>query len=243
MRWWPTIFLLLFGLLVPTNRAATNDSFAAGLELIRAGNFPAATSVYQTAFPAEISVGALLNLGFSEWQRGHAGPAIRAWEQAQWVDALDERAAMNLKFARQVTQLEAPELKWFEQASTWLPVNWWVWIAGGSLWLAVGVTVLPSIFRRRKAGWHATLAAVGWMIFLFSLTANYGVVSRTHLGIVLPKNASLQLTPTSESEVITTLTSGESARQLRERGNYLLIRTSNATGWILREQFGRINPP
>ena len=237
------IFLLAFGAVTSASRAATNDFFVQGIELNRAGNLLEAAAAYETSLTNTIAVGALLNLGIIEWQRGHAGTAIRAWEQAQWVDTFDTRAEVNLKFARQVAQLDAPELKWFEQASTWLPANWWVWIAGGSLWLAVGVTVAPGILRRRKAGWHATLAAVGWMIFIFSLTANYGVISRANLGIVLPKNAQLQLTPTRDSEVVATLASGESARQLRERGNYLLIRTGNATGWILREQFGRINPP
>ncbi len=238
---WLIIFLTMCSL-TKTISATTNDSFAQGVTLIRSGDFPAAAALCEASLKTETTSGTLVNLGIIEWQRGHAGPAIQAWEQALWVDAFDERAIANLKFARQVAQLDAPELKWFEQASTWLPANWWVWLAGVSLWLAVGAMVLPGIFRRRKTGWQQTLAALGWGIFLFSLTANYGVVSRTNLGFVLKKNAPLQLTPTSEGEVVATLTAGEPARWMRARGNFLFIRTANASGWILREQFGLINP-
>ena len=98
--------------------------------------------------------------------------------------------------------MDEPQLKWFETASAWLPPNAWVWLAGASLWLAVGALVLPGIFRRRKAGWHQALAAFGFGIFLFSLAANCGVVSRTQIGFVLKKNAPLLLTPTAEGEVI-----------------------------------------
>ena len=60
---------------------------------------------------------------------------------------------------------------------------------------------LPGIFRRRKAGWQQALAALAFGIFLFSLTANFGVVSRTQIGFILKKNAPLLLTPTRAAEV------------------------------------------
>jgi hypothetical protein len=117
----------------------------------------------------------------------------------------------------------------------------WLWLAGASLWLAVGMMLLPSVARRQKAAWHQVLAACGLCVFLFSLAANCGVISRTHVGFVLKDDAPLLLTPTREGEVISTLTSGEPARELRVRGNYYLIRTESETGWIEQEQFGPIS--
>ena len=223
-----------------SHAAATNVFFARGTELSRAGQFPEAAAAFEQAVREQPAAGTLVNLGLAEWQRGHAGAAILAWEQAQWIDPFDPRAGTNLKFARQVAQVDAPQLKWFETASTWLPPNAWVWLAGASLWLAVGLLVLPGIFRRRVAGWQQTLAALAFGFFLFSLTANAGVVSRTQIGFVLKKNAPLLLTPTREGEVISTLTAGEPARQLRARGNYLFIRTSGESGWIELGEFRRI---
>ena len=220
----------------------TNDFFGQGLALGRAGQFPEAAAAFEKSAKDRPAVGTLVNAGIAEWQRGRAGAAILAWERAQWIDPFDARSAGNLKFAREVAQVDAPELAWFETVSTWLPANAWVWLAGASLWVAVGGLVLPGSFRRRRAGWHQALAAVGFGVLLLSLTANFGVLSRTEIGFVLKKNALLQLTPTKAAEVVSTLTAGEPARRLRARGDYLLIRTSFGTGWIERDAFGLINP-
>ena len=183
-----------------------------------------------------------MNLGIAEWRRGYAGAAILAWEQARWIDPFDSRAGADLKFARQAAQLDAPQLKWFEAASTWLPPAAWAWLTAASLWLATGMILLPGILRRRKAGWQQALAALAFGFFLFSMTADLGAVSRTQVGFVLKRNAPLLLTPTREAEVISTLAAGEPARRLRTRGNYYFIRTAFASGWINREQFGLVCP-
>jgi tetratricopeptide (TPR) repeat protein len=224
-------FAALFGL-VETGHAATNDFFAQGIAACGAGQFSEAVVAFENSIKTRPAAGTLVNLGIAEWQRGHAGAAILAWEQARWIDPFDSRAGANLKFARQVAQVDAPQLKWFETASTWLPPDAWVWLAGASLWLVVGLLVLPGIFRRRKAGWQQTLAALAFGFFLFSMTVNLGVVSRTQTGFVLKKNAPLLLTPTHEGEIIATLPAGEPARKLRAHGNYLFIRTAGESGWI-----------
>jgi hypothetical protein len=223
-------------------RAATNDFFAQGVELSRAGQFPEAAAAFEKSAQTQPAAGTLVNLGIAEWRRGHAGAAILAWEQARWIDPFDPRAGADLKFARQAAQLDAPQLKWFEAVSTWLPPDAWVWLAGASLWLAAGLMTLPGILRRRKAGWQQALAALAFGVFLFCITANLGVVSRTQIGFVLKKNAPLLLTPTGEAEVVSTLNAGEPARRQRTRGRYFFIRTAFASGWISREQFGLICP-
>lgn len=235
-------FLAVLSCAAKLNGAATNDFFADGVAAYREGQFVAAATAFEQAATNRPAVGTLLNLGLAEWRRGHAGPAILAWQQAQWLDPFDPRAGENLRFAYQVTQLDAPQLKWFETVSTWLPAEAWLWLAGASLWLATGMLLLPGIFRRHKAGWHQALAAVGLGLFLFSLAANLGVLSRMNLGFVLEKGAPLLLTPTPDGEVTTTLIAGEPARKLRTRGNYYLIRTEYGTGWIERTQFGIVLP-
>ncbi|HEY5344937.1 MAG TPA: hypothetical protein VIK62_01175 [Verrucomicrobiae bacterium] len=236
------IFLAAMFFAIGISRAeTTNYFFTQGIELSHAGQFPEAAAAFENSVKQKPSSGALLNLGIVEWQRGHAGAAIRAWEQARWIDPFDERAAQNLEFAREVAQVDGPQLKWFETASTWLPPDAWIWIAGASLWLAVGALVLPQVFRRKKSGWQQALAAIGLGIFLTSLAANIGVVSRTNLGFVLKKNAELKLTPTRAGEIISTLNAGEPVRELRTRGNYYLIRTVSESGWIDRNAFGLVS--
>jgi len=227
---------------VETSRAANPTVyFTQGLEFQRAGQYPEAAAAFEKSATARPAAGALVNLGLAEWQRGHAGAAILAWERSQWIDPFNNRAAQNLTFARQVIQVDALQLKWFEAASTWLPPDAWVWFAGASLWLAVGMLTLPPFLRWRKTGWQQALAAIGLGIFLASMTANLGVVSRTQLGIVLKKNVPLRLTPTREGEAIATLNAGEPARRLRTRGNFYFIRTFTESGWIERSSFGLVN--
>lgn len=239
------ILLILAGLiwLVNSSRAATDDAFAQGLTAAQAGDFSSAVEDFEKSIGQKPSSGALVNLGVSEWRRGHAGAAILAWERAQWIDPFDEAARENLKFARMAAQVDEPQLKWFEQASTWLPPNWWVWLAGAGLWTAIGALVLPGFLRRRKAGWQQWLAALGLGIFLFCITANIGVVSRMDLGFTLKKGTPLLLTPTRTSEVITTLAAGEPARRLKSRGDYCFVQTSFGAGWIEQKNLGLINQP
>jgi tetratricopeptide (TPR) repeat protein len=225
-----------------SGRATTNDFFAHGIELSHAGQFPEAAAAFEKSASIQPAAGTLVNLGLAEWQRGHAGAAILAWEQARWIDPFDSRAKTNLDFARQAAQVDEPQLKWFETVSTWLPPNAWVWLAGTTFWLAVGLLLLPGIFWRRKATWQQWLAALSFGVFLFSLTADFGVVSRTEIGFVVKKNAQLQLTPTHNGEIISTLAAGEPARKLRTRGDYVFIRTQGAAGWLEQDEFGLICP-
>ena len=55
--------------------AATNDLFAQGVELSRAGQFPEATAAFETSAQSQPASGTLVNLGIAEWRRGHARPS------------------------------------------------------------------------------------------------------------------------------------------------------------------------
>jgi len=222
--------------------AASDTSFRDGSSAYHAADFESAAKAFRQSAALHPASGTLQNLGLAEWQRSKIGPAIVAWEQALWLDPFNQSARANLRFARKAAQVEAPDLSWYEVISTWLPVNWWAWIAGVSLWLAVGVTIVPGVLRRPKAAWHQALAAFGVMLFLLSLPAHLGVQTRSRIGFILQKDTPLRLTPTQEAQAITRLSAGEPARLQRARGNYLLIRATRATGWVAQDQFGAICP-
>lgn len=225
---------------VQTGLATTDGAFVAGAQSYRAGVFPRAAEAFRESAERRPASGTLQNLGNAEWQLGRSGDAILAWEQALWVNPFDKNALNNLRFARAALQLDSPELRWYEAAASWLPANWWAWIAGGSLWLVVGMITLPGILRWRKATWQQAVAAVGLGVFLVSIPAHFGTLTRTRVGFVLEKNTPLRLTPTAEGEAVTRLTAGEPARWVRTRGNYLFIRTSRNAGWVGRSEFGLI---
>ena len=237
------VLLAAFLLGMTAGRAATNDDFENGIALSMSGQLPEAATAFGNAAKPHPSSGTLVDLGLAEWQSGHAGAAILAWEQARWINPYDLRAAANLDFARQVAQVEAPELKWYEAVSTILPPATWMWLTALTLWAILGLMILPGVLRRRRTGWHQWLAALAFGIFLFSLTADFGVTSRSNIGFIVRKNTQLRLTPTSEADSVSTLASGESARRLRTRGNFVFIRTPAASGWVAQDEFQTICPP
>jgi tetratricopeptide (TPR) repeat protein len=231
---------LIFALLVVTQNsfAAEENLFRAGIAAYEAGQYDLAAQSFRDSLATQTASGTLLNLGLAEWRRGREGEAILSWERATWLDPFNRDARNNLLFARENAEVNPPELSWFEFASTWLPADTWTWIAGGSLWLAVAMVTLPGIFRARKAGWHQTLAALAFGIFILSLAPSVGIVTRSKIGIILEKNAPLRQTPTREAEVVSLLPAGEPARELRERGNFIFVRTQNGNGWIEGGQIG-----
>ena len=228
-------FLALLAL-ETSSLAAGENEFRAGVAAYEAGQFDAAAKAFGDALGEQKASGTLLNLGLAEWQRGRAGAAILAWQQASWLNPFDHAAAENLVYAHDAASVNPPELTWFEEASAWLPANGWTWLAGLSLWLAVGLVTVPGFFRIRKAGWHQTVAALALGIFLLCLAPSVGIFTRAGLGIVMDKNTSLRLTPTQAAEVIAQLPPGEPFRALRQRGKYYFVRTQNGEGWIAQEQ-------
>jgi tetratricopeptide (TPR) repeat protein len=237
--------LLLLALLASLSSlsAATPDAlFRAGVSAYHAGDYSAAAAAFRQCVASQPASGSLQDLGNAEWQCRSTGAAILAWEQALWLDPFNRAARQNLRFARKTAQLESPELAWYEVVSTWLPVNWWAWIAGVSLWIAVGMAILPGVLRVPKATWHQATAACGLMVFLLSLPALAGVETRARIGFVLAKETPLRLTPTQEAQAVTHLAAGEPARWVRARGKYVLVRTNRALGWVERAQFGLTCP-
>jgi tetratricopeptide (TPR) repeat protein len=239
-----TCFVAILTMLMFTKNSlvAGETHFQAGVAAYEAGRFDLAARVFGDSLAENPAAGTLLNLGLADWYRGRTGEAILAWEQAAWLNPFDRAAWENLSYARENAPVNPPELTWFEQASTWLPANWWTWLAGGSLWLAVALVTLPGFFRIRKAGWHQTTSALSLGVFLLCLAPSVGVVTRSNLGIVLENNTLLRLTPTQSAENIATLPPGEPVRELRKRGDHIFIHTQNGNGWVERRQIGFLVP-
>jgi tetratricopeptide (TPR) repeat protein len=232
--------VVLLVCLFRADAAPVPDRFNAGIEAYRAGDYARSAQAFRDCAAAQPSAGALRNLGNAEWQRGRTGEAILAWERALWVNPFDRNARNNLRYARATAQLEAPELTWAETASTWLPLKWWAWTTAISLWLAVGMMTLPGVLRWRRAPWQQAVTALALGLFLLTLPAHVGALTRLRLGFVLPRDTPLRLTPTADAETLTRLGAGEPAREIRVRGRYRFIRTSHASGWVERDEFARI---
>lgn len=229
-------FVLLLSFFAMPLRAKA-DAFSEGIENYRAGNFSQAANQFRETISQQPSSGAFQNLGNAEWQQKQIGAAVLAWEQALWLNPFDHNARNNLKFARETAQLESPDLTWYEVASGWLPMNWWAWLTGISLWFAVGVLVLPGVLRWKKPVWQQASAALALVIFLLCLPAHIGTLTRAEIGFVLKPETPLRLTPTTNGQIVTRLASGEPARQIRSQGHFAFVRTRHTAGWIQQDSF------
>jgi hypothetical protein len=225
---------------IMANSSVSQGSFVAGTQAFKSSDFEHAAESFRQSALLRPASGTYQNLGLAEWQRSHVGAAVLAWEQALWLDPFNNSVRNNLRFARKAAQIENPELSWNEVISGWLPVNWWSWIVSSSLWLAIGAITVPTVLRRPKLSWHQGLAAFGAMLFLLSLPAQYGVHTRAQIGFVLAKGTALRLTPTRDSQMISQLPPAEPIRWVRARGDFVLVRTSRAIGWVERQQIGLI---
>jgi hypothetical protein len=234
--------LLSLGLAVVLASRAGAGSFADGVTAYHGNDFAQAAEIFSHLSTTEPSAGVWRNLGNAHWRQNEVAAAVLAWERAGWVDPFDAAIPNNLKFARDAAQLEAPELTWYEIASTWLPLNWWAALATFSWWLAVGGMLWPVVLRRRKSATQQAVVALGLGVFLLSLPANFGAFTRTKIGFMLQRDTPLRLTPTAEGEPITRLAAGDPARVVRERGDYLLVQTRRTRGWVLRDEFALICP-
>jgi tetratricopeptide (TPR) repeat protein len=241
LTWWKAIvFCWIVAIGLSRGFGADTDLFTAGIEAYNSGQFTTAAEMFQRSATQEIASGTLQNLGNAQWKQGRIGGAILAWEQALWVNPFDARARNNLRFARDEAQLEAPELAWYEVTSSWLPANWWAWLAGFSFWGAVSALVLPGVMRWRRAAWMHAVAAIGFGLFLLCLPAHLGTVTRARVGFVLNSDTLLRLTPTSTAETVTRLTAGDPVRHLRRRGLYAFVKTRYSQGWLLASEVGWI---
>jgi tetratricopeptide (TPR) repeat protein len=215
--------------------------FRAGTEAYSNGDYATALAAFRQSAALHPASGTLQNLGNARWECGQTGAAILAWEQALWLNPFDGSARNNLRFARRTAQLESPDLSWYEAVSSWLPLNGWTWLCAFSVWLVVGMGLLPGIFQVRKAAWHQALAAFGLAVFLLSIPAQIGVQTRSRLGFILQKDTPLRLTPTDQAQYLGRLPAGEPGRIERVHGRYVLLRTERALGWVERSQFGALS--
>ena len=239
------LLICVGGLLICRHVASASvetNFFKLGTAAYEQKDFSLAAKMFATSAASEPAAGTFQNLGNAEWQNARTAEAILAWERALLLHPFDRHADNNLKFGRESAQLEAPELTWCEIVASWLPANVWAWLACGSLWFAVGTMMLPGILRRRRSATQQAVIALGLGVFLLSVPANYGVWTRSHIGFVLERETPLRLTPTAEAEATTKLAAGEPGRILRERQNYLLIRTRRTTGWVERSGFTLVTP-
>ena len=242
---WFSAVLLMLLCVYPENNLwaiAADALFQDGIQAYIDKDYESAAQTFRTLLSNAPASGVLHNLGNAEWKCGRTGPAILAWERANWLEPFDANTTANLRFARKTAGLEAPNLAWYEICSTWLSSRAWAWLATISFWSGLATVMLPGNLRKRRADWPQGVAAGAFAVFFICIPALAGIHTRSSLGVILPDQTPLRLTPTRDAQILGKLGAGESARVEMARGNYLYIRTGNdSAGWIERTELGLIS--
>lgn len=220
--------------------ASSPQAFVEASGQYEAGKYQDAVKTLQAA---PVSPGVLHNLGNAEFKSGRTGAAILAWERARVLDPSFRNSAANLHFARSQAGLDEPRWIWHERYAAWQSPDAWLWIASITFWAALAFFTLPALLEIRRTVWTQAGAATAIVIFILTIPALVGIVSRGNVGIVLAADTELKLTPTQEGEMLGKLSEGEMARVEKKRGEFLYIRaSSDRAGWVRRNEFTRIWP-
>ncbi len=233
---------ILFGLLAlvfssPAAFAGTGDAN----KLFQSGDFSAAANSYQKIIAAEgPSVAALYNLGNSHYRLGQHGPAILAYERAKLLAPRDPDLQANLNLARKAAAVFDksaldPRL---EAVFGYLSLNEWSWlVAGAALWTGV-LSVFAGLVRISNP--VARRLALGSIVFsgiLISAGTAALVLRRDEAGrgIVLSKDAVIQLSPFEKAETVGTPGAGRIVRMGAKNGGYFYVDVPGTElhGWIL----------
>ncbi len=221
--------------------AVDQNLFLQGSSAYERGDFAEAREAWTA--PGKTSSGTLHNLGNAEYKLGHAGPAILAWERALALAPGRKNTAANLRFARSQAGLLEPQHPWHERYSALLSPGVWLTVASISFWGGIAFLALPPLLKRQRTSWTQAAAVLAIVLFLLTLPALAGLISRSRIGVVVAADTELRLTPTKEAEVLGKLTAGELARAERVRGNYVYVRgAADRAGWVQRQEFKKIWP-
>lgn len=220
-----------------------NPTFFKGSKAYVAGELTDADIAWQRLITLSASPGLLHNFGNAEFKLGKLGPAILAWERARALDPSFRNTTANLRFARGQAGLTEPEWVWHEKYSALLAPDAWLWTATGAFWLAIALLALPPLLKRKRTAWTQGGAVVAIGVFLLTVPALVGIMSRGKVGVVLAAETILRLTPTKEGEMLGKLAEGELARVEKSRGEYVYVRgASDRAGWVRGEEFAKIWP-
>ena len=232
---------LLFLATTKAALGADESTFMEGSRAYQGGDYPAAAQAWEA--PGRTSSGTLHNLGNAQFKLGHPGPAILAWERALAIKPSSKNTAANLRFARSQGGLGEPQYPWHEKYSALLSPGLWLFVASLSFWGAIALLAVPPLLKQRRAAWTQATAVVAIAVFLLTVPALAGLLSRAHLGVILAPETELRLTPTREAEILGKLTEGELARVEKVRGDFLYIRgAADRAGWVQGKEFEKIWP-
>ncbi|MFP6663263.1 MAG: BatD family protein [Deltaproteobacteria bacterium] len=203
---------------------AANEAFAVG----RFGE--AADRLAAVARQGGVSANLLFDLGNAALRAGRPGEAILAYERARLLAPRDSAIQANLRQARQVAELPAPEEDAWTRLADQLSPDDWALAATAVLFLTCLLVLLATLGRKTERIRSLLAIAAVALLLLWGLFATRLESSR--FAIVTGNAPALLGAPFPSAVPDSNLKTGETVRVLSKHNGFLLVRTTDGrSGW------------
>ena len=233
--------VLLFG----GSGLASETQFEKANRLYETGQFAEAAGLYRSATTNGVSANLLFNLGNAHFKSGQLGWAMAAYHRSLRLDPRNPETAANLRFAREQSNTQPPQLTMRQRWLRRLSIGEWTTIASAAvtLWLLLLTTrqLKPGLFATRPL-W-IRLPAVGAVagVSLLALAAADHFLDRR--AFVITPMAVVRNGPLEESPESFKAPDGTELRVHDRKGGFLEIETGlGQKGWIHSGNVELLNP-
>ncbi len=221
-------------------------------ELAAGGKHQEAIKVYETLIGGgEESCVLYYNLGTAYFKAGKLSKAILNYERARRISPKDKDILHNLKIVNQEVKFPVNNLPilfyvrwWRNVVNTFSPTVWGI-LCLLSLWgsfIVFGVFIYKKEAVIKKRSFYGAMALTTLTIFLFLLTySRYQYRYNTPQAIVTVEEIPLQLAPSDDSEIATSLTEGVKVSVKDQLDDWVKVSLNDGReGWIELEDVERI---
>lgn len=177
------------------------------------------------------------NLGNALSGMGEFGPAALHYERALAINPTKAEIAANLALARRSAGLPGRRpAGWMEEWALNLPLRYWTLVAFVGGWIALGLIVLPPLFKGYSP-LALGLASLGALAFVAALFGIAGWHQQSRWQIVLLPEAPLLAAPLDDSADIRRLPAATGVLPERHHERWTYVRTESGDyGWIESKQ-------
>jgi len=241
------VFLLFFPLATAVEASETARSFIEGTEAYRSGDWPRAIAIFEAIAARGVDNGQLdYNLGNAYLKNDDIGRALLWYERALQHIPDDPDLRFNYDYALTLTKDErgmqaSPLLQivffWKYQLSP-ASVRWAALLLNAIFWIS-----LTALMVRRKHLLRPTVVLLALASILFSATAVFNYVERSHIrhAVILPAEVAVRSGFSDSATQLFLLHAGTKVRVERESDTHLMVRyTADKIGWVKKTDAGVI---
>ncbi len=234
-----SLFYGVVALAFTANGLTAENPFQSGIEAYEQGDYKTAKTEFTLAVNTNETPAARHNLGLALFQLDKPAQAVWQLERALILNPFNKDYRKKRNLVREQLGLTGDPTEWYDSLSQLVSISAWLMIATVSLWLLVGVFILP-VLNDKSAGIRVQLLRCFSLLTLTLSLIAIGLNLQTHkTGIILSEEtASLHAAPANAAPESGFARPGERAHVLDQHNNFYKIKTEgSATGWISEDDF------